>query len=360
MNKMTGGVKMKSPYKMLLAVLLLLSACSAEDNVEEHLHGNIPIGFSSNVPKMKATTEYTSGADLKDIGVFAYFMQGDFNAATATPNFMYNQCVTRQEDGTWFYTPIKFWPADGTNKISFFAYAPYTKEGNASGDPKLTIQESTAQGFPTLYYTVPSAENKQIDLLAATPLLNRTSDLNGGIVSFKMNHVLTKVAIYVKSNDNTVGKRITAFSIKGAKSGTLTWHAPVNVNDKGTTWNYPTPVERETFTAAAMDFTVPDSESDEKELLATFFLLPKNEGNTFSITYTAPDASGRNTSVQTITLTEQPLPSLDSWGQGASVSYTFGIDKKKITVKASDNPTWENGSSETIDGTVTDKVDIND
>lgn len=352
MKKMTGGVKMKNPYKMLLAVLLLLSACCTEDNEEEQLHGDIPIGFSGNVPKIKASTEYISASDLKDIGVFAYFMQGDFDADVATPNFMYNQCVTRQADDTWSYTPIKFWPVDGTSKISFFAYAPYTPEKNATGDSKLTIQESTAKGFPTLHYTVPSAEDKQIDLLAATPLLNRTSDLNGGIVNFMMNHVLTKVAIYVKSNDNTVGKKITAFSIEGVKSGTLTWHAPADANDKGATWYYSTSVERGTFAATAKDFAVPDSKTAEKKLFATFFLLPKSEGNTFNITFTAPDASGGNTSVQTITLTEQPLPSLDAWAQGAYVSYTFGIEKKKITVTAADNPAWNDGSSETVDGTV--------
>lgn len=353
MIKMNGGIKMKNPYRMLLAVLLLLSACNAEDNVEEHLHGNIPIGFSSNVTKMRASTEYTSGTDLKDIGVFAYFMQGDFNADTATPNFMYNQCITKQADGSWFYTPIKFWPADDMNKISFFAYAPYTQEGNASGDSKLSFQDKgTAKGFPVLHYTVSSAEDEQIDLLAATPLLNQTNKLNGGIVSFKMNHVLTKVAIYVKSNDNTTGKKITAFSIQGVKKGTLTYCEPTNANNKGNVWAYPTPVERETFTAAATDFAVPDSKLDEKRLLATFFLLPKSEGNTFSITFTAPNTSGGSASIQTVTLTNQSLPSLDAWAPGAFVSYTFGVEKKKITVTAGDNPVWDNGSSETVDGTI--------
>lgn len=349
---MKGSVKMKGLYRMFLSVLLLLSACTADDHIEKPLHANIPIGFSNNVPKMRAFAEYTSASDLKDIGVFAYFMQGDFDADVATPNFMYNQCVTRQVDDTWSYTPIKFWPADGTAKISFFAYAPYTPKENPAGDSKLTIQESTAKGFPTLHYTVPSTEDKQIDLLAATPLLNQTNDLNGGVVNFMMNHVLTKVAIYIRSNDNTVGKKIKSFSIEGVKSGTLTYHAPADANDKGATWDYPTPVERETFTVAAKDFPVPNSTTEEKKLFATFFLLPKSEQNTFSITFTAPDALGVNTSVQTITLTKQSLPSLDAWAPGAYVSYTLGIEKKKITVTAVENPAWGNGGSETVDGTV--------
>lgn len=45
-----------------------------------------------------------------------------------------------------------------------------------------------------LSYTVPTAENKQIDFLAATPVMNQ----NNGNVSFKLRHTLTKINVYVK------------------------------------------------------------------------------------------------------------------------------------------------------------------
>ena len=73
-----------------------------------------------------------------------------------------------------------------------------------------------------LSYTVPTAENKQIDFLAATPVMNQ----NNGNVSFKLRHTLTKINVYVKSNDDTEGKSVTFFSITGIKSGTLTYHTP--------------------------------------------------------------------------------------------------------------------------------------
>ena len=64
------------------------------------------------------------------MGVFAYFTHGKFNENTAIPNFMYNQLVEKQQDeGTWSYSPVKFWSDNSTtDKISFFAYAPYVNE----------------------------------------------------------------------------------------------------------------------------------------------------------------------------------------------------------------------------------------
>lgn len=70
---------------------------------------------------------------------------------------------------------------------------------------------------------------------------------------------------------------------------------------------YPTPAATETFTAAATDFAVPDTKAAERELLATFFLLPKGEGSTFSITYTTPGETSTGAEImQTISLTGQP------------------------------------------------------
>ena len=37
-------------------------------------------------------------------------------------------------------------------------------------------------------------------------------------------HTLTKVNVYIKSNDNTEGKSVTSFSITGMKSGLLTYY----------------------------------------------------------------------------------------------------------------------------------------
>lgn len=348
---------MKTNYLTAVALGLLtaLCGCQAEDDAPHTPQGTIPIGFSGDVSATRAAG-YGSAADLAAIGVFTCFTNGAFSESSSTPNFMYNQKVERQAgDGSWIYSPVKYWPANATEKLSFFAYAPYVDETTPGGSNP-TLSGNTAKGFPTLAYTVSAAESSQVDLLASVPLMNRTYEETSGSVRFTMNHAMTKVGVYVKSKDDVTGKKVTAFSITSAKSGMLTYHAPDagNAGDTGTGWTYPTPATTETFTAAATDFAVPDTKAAEKKLLATFFLLPKGEGSTFSITYTTPGKTSTGAEImQTISLTGQPLPSLDQWTQGAFVSYTIGIEKKQITVTATTHPTWENGGSGTVTGSFT-------
>ena len=68
----------------------------------------------------------------------------------------------------------------------------------------------------------------------------------------------------MKSNDDITGKVITAFSITGAKSGTLAFHVPANDDDKGFGWTYPSTVTAETFTATTKSLSVPDKSTPEE------------------------------------------------------------------------------------------------
>lgn len=84
--------------------------------------------------------------------------------------------------------------------------------------PKVTLPAATDRGYPSFTYQVQAAEAAQIDLLVCTPLMNQTYATNSGKVKFVMNHALTKIAIYVKNNDNGVKrKRIIAFSASGSE-----------------------------------------------------------------------------------------------------------------------------------------------
>lgn len=342
------------PHIGILAVLLAFSACSWEVCMDEHSAEGGEIGFLPGLSATKAATEYASAADLSALGVFAYFTHGCFaaNVSSATPDFMYNQYVERQTDGFWLYSPVRFWPLNTNDKVSFFAYAPYVDE-TVSGGSNSVFKDKSAAGYPSLTYTVPTDEDKQTDLLAATPLMDQTSESNGGTVKFALKHALTKIAVFVKSNDNIADKKVTAFSIQAAQRGTLTWKTPGDANDAGFNWTYASPAATETFAAANTNLSIPSSTTAEKVSLATFLLLPRGEGNTFSITYTAPGSLSNGTPLtQTITLANQPLPSLDGWKQGNFISYTIGIEKKKITVTAASHPVWNDGGTGTVTGSV--------
>lgn len=337
---------------IMVFCLLALVACSKESLMQDIPQTNVPVGFSSDLPATKVASEYTKATDftnenLTDMGVFTYFTHGNFDPDIATPNYMYNQKVEKNTnnniDYPWTYSPVKFWPTNGTDLLSFFAYAPYV-DGAANSNP--VPSERTQTGFPSLAYTVPTAEADQIDLLAAAPQMNRTYSDNNGTVTFPLKHALTKVAIYIKSGDDIADKKVTAFSITSTTSGTLTFHALIDSNDKGFGWSFPEE-GMQTISPANGFLSVPDNIETAKVLLATFFLLP-NAGSTFSVSYTYPGlATGES---QSISLTDKPLPSTDSWTPGAFISYTIGIAKKEVTVTATEHYDWQYGGSGTVIG----------
>lgn len=164
---------MRRLRKILFFIILsawTLTSCEKDTGTETV---NVPIGFSNNVTTATRAGDINND-NLTSIGVFASLTHGNFDATVSTPNFMYNQLVEKK-NGTWQYTPLKYWPNNDSDKISFFAYAPH----NATG---VTPSNAIQKGYPSFTYTTPTAEADQVDLLAATPIINQ----NGGSVDFKM------------------------------------------------------------------------------------------------------------------------------------------------------------------------------
>lgn len=322
---------MKTNYltAVALGLLTVLCGCQAEDDTPPTPQGTIPIGFSSDVPRTRATKEYGSAADLTDIGVFAYFTNGTFSEGSSTPNFMYNQKVERQADGSWTYSPVRFWPGNTTDKISFFAYAPYVDHA-ASGGSNPSFQGKTAAGYPQLTYTVPAAEADQTDLLAAVPLMNRTAPA-GEQVKFKLKHTLTKVNVGIKSE---VGITVTALSVNNVPAtATLTF------TDSGFDWGSYTGTKTVNATLAGGGTAVTANAADAQSL-ATFFVLPQKASTTLSITYTQD-----GTPSMQFTKTDIALPATPTaWEQGMSVGYTLHVKKDgKVTATVGQDWTSESG-----------------
>ena len=348
------------PRTVIIALVLpLLAACGADDAAPDISEGGVPIEFSTTVEDTHTRSGALTTGNLLSTGVFAYYTGSSDWTTADRPNFMYNQEVKRSNASSpWTYTPVKYWPNNPADKLTFFAYAPYVKEASGSNP---SFQSVTTAGYPTLDYTVPTKDNDQTDLLVSTPpLTNLTYGTNNGKVGFTMGHALTRVSVYVKSGDDVEGKKLTSFSIQAIKKGTMTFRTPTADNAKCLGWTFGTPVEMTTITpSATFPFAVP-AVKDEKKLLADFFLLPAagtNEaGHKFSITYTTSGtASGHMPlpdPVQTVTLNNQPLPSVSDWDIGSYVSYTFLIDKKKLTVTTTTYPTWNDAGTGTVTGSV--------
>ena len=153
----------------------------------------VPVTFGTYMGE-QAITRYgavgsidnNAGLQAKGFGVFAYYTNnGDYVASggsASLPNFMYNQSVTYSASA-WSYTPIKYWPNEygdtaestGTDKLTFFAYAPYTTVTASTGLPNGTegvagsgitaLTRNSSGGDPKVSYTVAVDPANSVDLL---------------------------------------------------------------------------------------------------------------------------------------------------------------------------------------------------
>lgn len=72
-------IGMKRLCSILLALLLLLGACSGEESKNGLPQENLPIGFSGVITMTRGTGKFATAGELKNVGVFAYFTHGKFN-----------------------------------------------------------------------------------------------------------------------------------------------------------------------------------------------------------------------------------------------------------------------------------------
>ena len=163
----------------MFAAAMLITACSNEDGTtsEGYQTSNSPITF--DVAKDGALTRAigditASNFQDKQFGVFAsYTGKLMYENTTVSPDFMYNQPI-RYEGSNWTYNPVKYWPNDASEYVSFFAYAPY--EENPADDGRCIIDMSKwdDKGDPWVNYRLvqdPFDETgtgyPQVDLLYA-------------------------------------------------------------------------------------------------------------------------------------------------------------------------------------------------
>lgn len=205
---------MKRKLFLGLAALAALTITSCQkDLVINQVPDEQPIEFGTYVGR-DAQTKATSIDELDDMltanggtgfGVFAYHTNGTFTDA-ATPNFMYNQLVTGVKEGegtgatyTWSYSPLKYWPNNTNDKVSFFAYAPYDAQTATEDSKVLELSDNTVAGTPTVTYYVKSDVSKHKDLLWANPVMNQSKQTITGNIKFAFNHALSRIGFKVQA-----------------------------------------------------------------------------------------------------------------------------------------------------------------
>lgn len=187
---------MKKFYFSALALMVLAASCTNEQlNVSERTENAITFGtYLGRDVLTRASVFTTDDMKTKGFGVFAsYTAQDDYSSQPM--NFMNNQKVTYVTDA-WTYSPVKYWPNNLGDKVSFFAYAPYADGTTLTGTKKT--------------FNAPTPLGSQDDLVVADAIMNKTKQAVTENVSFTFKHALSRIGLNVeamvdKVNDDATG-----------------------------------------------------------------------------------------------------------------------------------------------------------
>ena len=158
----------------MTAATALLAACSNEADNEGYEPSNNAIAFDAaeggHVTKANGMMD---NAELrtKGFGAFgSYTGRLTYENTTVSPDFMYNQQVTyNNTSGAWEYSPVKYWPNDSRDYVSFFAYAPYEATPTDDGRCIIDMSKRYDLGDPWINYRMAadpwSTTKPQVDLL---------------------------------------------------------------------------------------------------------------------------------------------------------------------------------------------------
>ena len=277
---------MKGAY---ILIPLLCTLCAGCDSKDESLMSTREIGFSTTVASSEAepgTRAEATTDNLTEMGVFAYFTgTGNFSNGSSTPNHLYNQSV-KKTGGVWTYSPVRYWPANANEKVSFFAYAPHTAAVSGNANDKIRIAKPTAfnaPGRPVISYSAPKGE---LDLLLSTGVTDCTN--THGPVQFTMKHAMTKVVFKVKTGGSD-SKTITGISTECTSS------ADFSINDANTAVTAENIGTSKSTCTATVNIAVDGTAKTVKE----FFLIPSHPNDT-KVTLTYADGSGSTTVTATL------------------------------------------------------------
>jgi hypothetical protein len=247
---------------MVMAALLLLfaAACTGDPPLScgegqgERLEGDtgVPIAFTDrDVPGgvLPLSAGDLTTSNLTAMAVYAHATgTNDFAAAIAstTPNFMFNQSVTRPDAaGAWTYAPMRYWPVGNT---SFFALAV---PGMATGITGVTVVPNYT-GYPAFTVTPPASPAQQLDLCVATALDRTETD---GTVPFTFAHTMARLTFSAKYSSKIAGENLDV-TIRKIEVKEVYGSRTLRFTASGFEWNGGT---RGTYTLSVADGTLADN-----------------------------------------------------------------------------------------------------
>lgn len=179
------------------AAAIMMVGCSKDQVVSEMPQDNaINFGmYFGRDAQSRAAIMDLDDLKAQSFGVFAYYTDGsDYVEGTSKPNFMFNQNVKWNGTDAWTYSPLKYWPNEATDKLSFFAYAPHMEQSNGNITLAAGFDKASASA-PSITYTLDDDQSTHVDLLWADddPVANLTKQTTSEKVNFVFKHALSRI-----------------------------------------------------------------------------------------------------------------------------------------------------------------------
>ena len=205
----------KSLFTGFIALAALtMTSCSNDENMVSIPQGNA-IEFGTYVGRDAQTkgsvldNTVAKGLPKQGFGVFAYYTdEVHYNGTAGTGsklNFMNNTHVTSNDGTTWTYSPLKYWPNETNDRLTFFAYAPYDDAdytaNTSSGYDNIKFEVN--YGDPIVEFTVNGTVKDQQDLVwSRTNNKDIIKNPDVGVteeVVFNFAHALARIGFTVKA-----------------------------------------------------------------------------------------------------------------------------------------------------------------
>ncbi len=189
-------------HQKIALLALLAIACNRVDESLDSLGGYVAssdhISFNESITTKGDILDDNEYYKFDDMEIYAYYTaQEAWTSEDVAPeNFMHQQLAARNYDATstswsdWSYSPLKYWPNNDGDMVTFYGFAPY-------GDIVHSTDEGTAK--PKFTYTLSPLANENDDLLAAVSYNNKKSA--GGGVALDFKHALTRLTLKAKVNE---------------------------------------------------------------------------------------------------------------------------------------------------------------
>ena len=348
-------------------------ACSSEETTRtaETAGSTLrPVAFKEayTVQPTRSSAMFTATAGIpvgQSMGVYAYLHNTETrNYLEDSPNFMWNQKATRQEETEPFtYAPLKYWPNDENSKLSFIAYFPYCNGADDDGTdediastgitPRLT---NSGTGLPTFDFTVKNAIDDQVDFLVSDVLPNmpksRDTDDDPGLpfndltitdrVQFLFKHMTAKVEFRIVA-DAAIRKDIVKFRLSSLgitniyKTGTLS--TSYSAGTTNLSWSDQSNVQDYTFKTYEPQLLMPQTLLNTAMLNLSYNITFKSDGTSYRYEGSTPVAEQDYTyyneaslQLNTMKLTDTDIP-LTTWEPNHHYIYTIRLRANRIDFK---------------------------